>query len=332
MNYAAREKTFALAATFIGILLALVIAETGLRLADISYTIYPTRFQFGWPDSKTLDTDFVLDPIIQWKPREYDQTLREWQGKKIDIIHLGDSCTQLSNYRGELLRIMHERQPQQPFENLKLGVAGWSSWQGLQQLQRDVIPLKPRYVTIYFGWNDHWLSYGIPDKNMDFSPSRFALYRALQHARVFQLFSFFYNGFLQRESSNERPLRVSPEDYRQNLRNMVKIARENGITPILITAPSAHRRGQEPIYLQDRFLKDLTQLVPLHRQYTDIVREVAKTDHVLLLDLQQQFDAIPYNTLHDDYMKADGIHWKPAGGTAVAESLYRFIHENHLSD
>ena len=192
-----REKKFAAAAILIGIIAALLLAEVGLRVAGIEYTIYPTRFQFGWPDSKTLDTDFVMDPVVQWKPKEYDQTLHEWQSKHLDMIHMGDSCTQLGNYSGELQRLMQERQPEKNFHNLKLGVAGWSSFQGLQQMQRDIIALKPRYTTIYFGWNDHWLSYGIEDKNIDFSKARFPLYRALQHARVFQIFSLIYNEVLK---------------------------------------------------------------------------------------------------------------------------------------
>ena len=51
-----------------------------------------------------------------------------------------------------------------------------------------------------------------------------------------------------------------------------------------------------------------------------------------VLDLQKQMDAIPYTALRDKYMKGDGIHWQPAGGTAVAESLYQLIQENHLLD
>lgn len=332
MNTPQREKRFALAAILLGTVIALAIAELGLRLADIEYSAYPTRFQFGWPDSKTLDTDFVMDPLIQWKPKEYDKTLQDWKGRRIDVLHMGDSCTQLGNYAGELNRLMQQRQPALNFRNLKLGVAGWSSWQGLQQLQRDVVPLEPRYVTIYFGWNDHWLSYGLPDKQIDFSKARFPLYRMLQQSRVFQVFSFFYNRMLQGESAAERPLRVPPEDFRHNLREMVRIARENGIAPILLTAPSSHRPGSEPQYLQDRFLEDLDQLVPLHNQYMAIVREVAKEQDVLLLDLQAEFEAMPYATVRDEYMKADGIHWKPAGSTAVAESLYRFLNEKRLLD
>jgi lysophospholipase L1-like esterase len=332
MKNSGRERHFAVASTLVGIIAALLIAEAGLRIAGIEYSIYPTRFQFGWPDSKTLDTDFVLDPVIQWKPKEYDQTVHDAQGKKIDIIHMGDSCTQLGNYRGELQRIMQERQPDRNFYTLKLGVAGWSSYQGLQQMQRDIVALKPRYVTIYFGWNDHWLSYGMPDKNMDFSKARFPLYRTLQQSRVFQIFAFTYNLLLQKESAQARPLRVSPEDYRHNLIAMVNIARKNGITPILITAPSSHRAGNEPAYLQDRFMKQLDQLVPLHRQYTDIVREIAREQNVLLVDLQADFDALAYETMRDEYMKSDGIHLRPAGSTAVAESLYQFFTKNHLLD
>lgn len=332
MHPPARERRFALAAVLLGTVIALGIAEIGLRLAGLEYTVYPTRFQFGWPDSKTLDTDFVMDPVIQWKPKEYDRMVQEARGKPVDIIHMGDSCTQLGNYRQELQRLMLERRPEKPFSNLKFGVAGWSSFQGLQQMRRDVLAIKPRYVTIYFGWNDHWLSYGLPDKDMDFSKARFPLYRALQHARVFQVFAFFYNRALQGQGNDERPLRVAPEDFRNNLRQMVQLARDNGITPILMTAPSSHRSGQEPVYLQDRFIKQLDQLVPLHRQYTGIVRDVAAEEHVLLLDLQAEFDALPYTTLRDDYMKSDGIHLRPAGSTAVAESLYRFIEKNHLLD
>lgn len=328
----ASEKQHNAVAIIIGVLLSLLLAETVLRIAHIEYPLYPTKFQFGWPDSKTLDTDFMMDPVIQWKPKEYDQTLKLWRDKKIDIIHMGDSCTQLGKYQAELERLMQEQQPQKNFRNLKLGVAGWSSFQGLQQMKRDIAPLKPRYVTIYFGWNDHWLSYGLPDKDMDFSKARFPLYRTLQKLRVFQVFSMLYNQFLQHQAQQERPVRVSAQDYHDNLTAMIKIARENGITPILITAPSSHRSGAEPVYLQDRFLKDLSQLVPLHKQYTDITRQVAREQNVLLLDLAEEFDAIPFNKLHDEYMKADGIHWRPAGSTAVAEKLYQFLQTRHLLD
>ena len=327
-----RDRRANIVASLIGIGLSLLLAEAVLRIANIEYAAYPTKFQFGWPDSKTLDTDFVLDPVIQWKPHDYDEIVQAETGTTIDVLHMGDSCTQLSTYAADLKELMLERRPQRRFHNLKLGAAGWSSFQGLQQMRRDVVALQPRYVTIYFGWNDHWLSYGLPDKELDFSQARFPLYRILQRARVFQVFSYFYNRQLQRRTEQERPLRVSPEDYRSNLLEMVKVARVNGITPILVTAPSSHRQGQEPVYLRDRFLERLDELVPLHHRYTNIMRDVARERNVLLLDLEREFDALPDAIVRDQYMKSDGIHLQPEGSKAIAEGMYRFIERNQLLD
>lgn len=320
-----------LTAILLGVVMALLLAEAGLRLAGMEYTIYPTRFQFGWPDSKTLATDFVLDPVIQWKPRDYDQMLQSAQGQAIDIVHMGDSCTQLGTYRAELQQLMQSRQPEKPFHSLKLAVAGWSSFQGLQQMRRDVVPLKPRVATIYFGWNDHWLSFGMPDKAMDFSKADFAWWRGLQKLRVFQIGAYLYNErFILGSGNAERPLRVSPDDYKSNITAMVEIAKANGIIPVLITAPSSHVQGKEPEYLRDRFLSDISQLVPLHTQYNNIVRNVARENGVLLLDLDAEFRQLPVETLRDEYMMFDGIHWRPAGSRAIAESLYRLLQEHQL--
>jgi hypothetical protein len=71
-----RDRQANIVAGLIGIVLSLLMAEAVLRIANIEYSAYPTKFQFGWPDSKTLDTDFVLDPVIQWKPREYDEIIQ----------------------------------------------------------------------------------------------------------------------------------------------------------------------------------------------------------------------------------------------------------------
>jgi lysophospholipase L1-like esterase len=45
----------------------------------------------------------------------------------------------------------------------KFATSGWSSWQGLQALRRDIAGLRPSVLTIYFGWNDHWVGFGVED-------------------------------------------------------------------------------------------------------------------------------------------------------------------------
>ena len=326
-----RERRFALTASLLGLLCGLLLVEGGMRLAGLQYTLYPTRFQFGWPDSRTLDTDFVLDPRIQWKPRDYDTVLQHARGHRIDIIHMGDSCTQLGSYRVALLTLLQTHYPDRHFTTLNLAVAGWSSYQGLQQMQRDIVSLHPRLVTIYYGWNDHWLSFGIPDKQLDFSQAQHPWWRWLQHLRVFQLVAWVYNEqFILKKDVDNRPLRVSPTDYRNNLVQMVRVAREHGITPILLTAPTSHRVGHEPAYLQDRFLHDLSQLVPLHQQYNTIVREVAQQEQARLLDLAAAFAAMPDSTVRDEYLMHDGIHWRPAGSQKVADLLYDYLQAEQL--
>ena len=37
---------------------------------------------------------------------------------------------------------------------------------GLQQMRADVVRIKPKVVTIFFGWNDHWFGFGIADKDI----------------------------------------------------------------------------------------------------------------------------------------------------------------------
>jgi len=62
-----------------------------------------------------------------------------------------------------------------------------------------------------------------------------------------------------------------------------------GITPILLTAPSSHKKGEEPAYLTDRWLNDLNKLVPLHQKYVQAIRDIASRERVLLIDLYAEF-------------------------------------------
>ena len=46
----------------------------------------------------------------------------------------------------------------------------------------------------------------------------------------------------------------------------MEICRANDITPVLVTAPTSHRLGEEPSFLLKRWLEDLSQLVPKHQR------------------------------------------------------------------
>ena len=150
-------------------------------------------------------------------------------------------------------------------------MAGWSSYQGRRQLERDVAPLRPRVVTLYFGWNDHWIGFGIEDKNVARVKAVFS--SRWSRLRLVQLATKATVALGSRDTAY--PNRVSLADFGANLRAMVRQARSRGIRPVLVTAASAHVAGEEPEQLTERWLRDLSELVPLHRSYVAAVRAVA---------------------------------------------------------
>ena len=113
---------------------------------------------------------------------------------------------------------------------------------------------------------------------------------------------------------------------------MVRLARRHGIVPVLMTAPSAHTRGDEPTYLAKGFLKDLSNLVPVHQQYVTIVRQVAKEKGVALVDLAANYAALPIEDVKQKYFWKDGIHVSPEGDKKTAEFMYRAFETNGVLD
>ena len=113
---------------------------------------------------------------------------------------------------------------------------------------------------------------------------------------------------------------MAPEDFRSNLREMARLVREAGAVPVLLTAPTSHERGHEPEHLRERFVPDLAQLVPLHRQYVEIVREVAEESEVVLCDLAAHFDSLSREE-RNRLFSVDGIHPTPEGDARIAELL-----------
>lgn len=305
------------------ILLALV--EVGFRVFGPELSWPAPRVEFGFPDPITLERYWRTDPDLLWVPRDYEARVAAARGQRPSIVFMGDSCTK-GWYERRLAEIVVDRFPGSSFDWVTLGVDGWSSFSGLQQLQRDVLPIQPRAIAIYYGWNDHWRNFGLEDKDaVRFLHSgRFAQSAFLSRFQTVQLVdkTFFlakmrFSGTPRRGGGGPR---VSLDDFRDNLRNMVRIAYANEIIPILLTAPTSHRPGHEPAGLAKRFVTDLRELVPLHRRYVQAVLEVAAAEHVPLVDLHGEFDQLPQHEL-ERLFTHDGIHLTPAGNRKIAELI-----------
>ena len=307
----------------------LVSIELGLRLFQLPTPVTPPRIEFGAPIPSELEQFYPADADLFWVYADYAEQIAVAQRRHPSVVFMGDSCTDRGRYDKALQSLIKARNPNALFTFENVGVLGWSSWQGLQQLQRDVLPMRPKAVTIYFGWNDHWINFGMEDKHAakfirqrespPGSPGD-ALLSRLRTIRLAERTLLAAKGYF----ADHSPLRVSLADFDANLRQMVRIAHEHGIIPILLTAPTSHQRGREPAYLAERWVADLEDLVPLHRRYADAVRRVAAEENAPLVDLHREFGQLPQREL-DRFFWEDGIHLTKAGNRRIAELIDRHL-------
>ncbi|TAN39098.1 MAG: SGNH/GDSL hydrolase family protein [Verrucomicrobia bacterium] len=225
------------------------------------------------------------------------------------------------------------------WEALNLGVHGYSSLQGLRLFQRMNPVLKPDVVTIFFGWNDHWLATESDRSQMAvrMGPRLGRLYGHLRSKRIFAFLSSVLNPSLRwKAGPGNRGTRVPPEAYRETLEQLISAVRTSGAVPVLITAP---RRGQSTELFKKTYAWSIAEAEQIHDRYIEITRDVARQQRVTLLDLATLFAGPEC----DGYFAPDGIHfdlypkeqalhqmvppaWQP-GLSRVATELHRTLQQ-----
>lgn len=296
-----------------GLVCGLGLAEGSLRVAGFSPHILPT-LQFGWPVAKVLVDQFKPDRDLFWVPNDYAEKLAAARAHPPAIVFLGDSCTEWGEYPALTVQRLKESKSTLA-TGLKLGVAGWSSVQGLAQLRRDVLPLHPRVVTVYFGWNDHWRALGPADSDARLTAVGWWL---SQHVRFYQLWMKVRLVIAPNDLA-KRPIRVPLELYEANLREIARLVHAQGGTPMLITAPAGHEPGKEPRYLALQNVASLTDLIPLHTSYVEGTRRAAAASGAMLCDAAQAFDMLPEPKAQ--YFQKDGIHLSATGNGRLADII-----------
>jgi lysophospholipase L1-like esterase len=293
----------------------LILGELALRAAGFSFHLRPEKVQFGWPVSlASLGSEHRTDPELLWVRANYADVLARARRERPAIAFLGDSCTEYGGYVPLVIEELASRRPGVRWTGVNLATAGWSTYQGLRQLRRDVLPLHPRLVTIYYGWNDHWVGFGLEDEAIAAVLRRTG--SRWEGLRLVQLAERSYIT-LNRSPDNRR---VPLPGFRRNLDEMVRLAKSEGITPVLITAPSSHVRGREPEYLRGHWLSRPEDLVPLHQSYVETVRAAARENGAGLCDLALGFEALPPAQRRASFLK-DGIHFTRRGAKRAAGFL-----------
>jgi lysophospholipase L1-like esterase len=338
--------------------LTLMVVERILNLTDFDVHIAPIVMKSKGPRVEHVPTD----PHLLWKFRPGSHlngrqiNRMGFREREVDprkppgvrwVICLGDSVTAqgmpgYSQYLHEMLT--NEPPCSEKWEAFNMAVYGYSSLQGLYLFRLRITNLHPDVVTVSFGRNDHGLA-AVADRirmmPVDSSPFEKGLYRVLHGRLVGRILLHALDrgrGFTS--VGNAAGVRVSPEDFRNNMRALVREIRAIGAVPVLVTAP---RRAITQWYVKEGYARSKEEFQAQHDQYAEIVREVARELGAPLLDLQQIMagpecdsmfapDAVHFDFYDEERQITLGSKDQP-GLRFVAREMYKKIQElcsNHV--
>ncbi|MCO8120374.1 GDSL-type esterase/lipase family protein [Stieleria sp. TO1_6] len=321
-----RKLTFAV---LTGVLF-FVVVEGLLRVSGFQVVSDVQQMQFTFPiddyNNNAPEPFLRRDRELFWTPRpgvvghnsmgfygpEFSQVKPE---DVFRIVCLGDSCTHFGpqSYPEITQSLLRERLENDRIEVINAGVIGYTSYQGLTLMRTRVPRWQPDVVTVYFGWNDHWLSRGLEDKDQTgASPS--SIDTLLGGLRSVQLAEMLTRGW---RAGGSVPVRVSLQDYRENLIAIADQCDAIGSETVFLTAPHAMDLSIPEYLLTSGEVADASQLIPLHQSYNAVVREVAAETDSGLIDLAAQIDQVDKLPLFID----DHIHLTLAGRQYVAEQI-----------
>ena len=241
------------------------------------------------------------------------------------VISLGDSCTAQGEppYSDRLHDLLQQQAPtEERWEAFNMGVFGYSIEQGYRQFINQGRNLQPDVVTIYFGWNDHWL-HDKPDRlrlATRMSPGQARVARFIQNRRLFGMLARRIKAQAPSPEAKGRGFRVPPEHYTETLSNLVVSIRSVGAQPLIITAA---RRELTPALVKTGHAEDLDVAEQAHDRYVELTRQVAESLQVPVLDLARDFSGPESDT----YFSKDGIHFEKQGLQTIAERIQARLSE-----
>jgi len=187
------------------------------------------------------------------------------------IVCLGASPTfgwgveQDKNYPSRLQELLRDTFGEK-VEVISAAVVGYSSHQGLKLLKQKILDLKPDLITASYVLNDldkyrFFRSDGRPDRELEthnpfLMETKNILYKSMfvrWMEKSFSRVSTGSVGFDKYRTNIYYPgkRRVPPEDYKQNITGIVNLARESGVTPVLVVFP-VNLPLPEPVSEKDR--------------------------------------------------------------------------------
>ncbi|MFH1460664.1 MAG: GDSL-type esterase/lipase family protein [Candidatus Omnitrophota bacterium] len=337
-----------------------------------------------WKQRKNLNTIFqgkklktnslglrnaeIIDP----KPQE---TLR--------IICLGASSTfgwgvgQESMYSKKLEELLNAKGINA--EVINAGVIGYTTFQGKEMFKKELFKYKPDLITIAYILNDvdryrFFRNEGLSDSELELAPSKFIIIKNMFYrSRSCFILKRLISKVLQKNKKAITALykkrfylskiRVSPDEYQNNLEQLIFLAKEKEIKVLLVKMPvnldtpvlTARERkiiksGKNlskycfHLAVQNENQQRLDKALLLYKKaldyqvfdclndaakYHNILEKLALQHNVSLVDVVQAFTEQVDNTSLFNYPN-DVIHLSAKGHEVIAGEIFRIIEKDKL--
>lgn len=302
-----------------GLALAVAAVALGFGLIEIGLAasgVDPRwRYVNGWA-ADDLESRYKLNPgvypdVFGCRTRVNSLGARGPEPVRPQVLSLGDSCTfgvgipEEKTYCGLLSA--------GGIEAVNAGVPGFNSYSGLRHLQgSSLLALRPKWVTLYFGWNDHWRA--------------IATEKAFSRLRKLAQYSRLATRLMVLQSSLYSPepkwgkyrwtAQVPLGQFKNNLRAMIAASRRAGAGVVLITAPSEPRLVEGN---KEFFASHSWEEFNDHLRYTEAVRAVAAETGAGLVDLDAEIRRRSSRDPHEYFQ--DFVHLNAKGHRVLADLL-----------
>jgi lysophospholipase L1-like esterase len=229
------------------------------------------------------------------------------------------------------------------------GFDGHTSYTHIDLIQNYIVPFHPKVVLLLIGANE---LYAGNREQVRKNPARAAgikgfIKRLEDRSEVIDLAMTLYRSYRAWNVRLSRPVLLEgdpmPPDgdarlaiardqqpaYAERLRLIIRLLRDNQITPVLITQPTLAGRGRDPTTGRDVSLLLLGEfLYEALEIFNSTMRQVAKSEKVYLIDLAGLMPK-------DSQYYFDLLHYTDAGARKIAELLASrflpFLQHNYSS-
>ena len=205
--------------------------------------------------------------------------------------------------------------PGRNIEVITMAVPGYTSHQGLAWLRRDINRLEPDLITVSFGWNDVSFS-DAPDREaIDTGWRAVGLRWLINNSQAFAHATRWFRSRQPAAAIVRKPVaRVSEEEYLNNFREFIRLARGKGASIIIVAAPYRDGTTNPPE-------------AALMGRYRAALGSLARQDHLTFLQVLELTEAAyPAN----EGWFGELIHPNHMGHRLIASELLELFAANRM--